>query len=51
MDLDQNLQLSFFSLLELMTKIGYIESFDDCEKQLLNIFWNNLNKEQPDNNE
>lgn len=42
MGLDHDDDLSFFNLVELMTKIGYIESFEDNEKDLLATLWTTL---------
>ena len=39
MGLDHKDYLSFFNLVELMTKLGYIEDFDEQEKALLSIMW------------
>jgi hypothetical protein len=42
MGLDLNDDLSFFYLVELLTKLGYVDSLDDHEKQLLASIWTNL---------
>ena len=42
MGLDHTDYLNFFNLVELMTKMGYIVEFNDIEKCLLNILWQNL---------
>ena len=34
--------LSFFNFVEIMTKLGYISTFDEKEKNLLNIAWNEI---------
>ena len=45
MDLDQNDYLSFFNLVEIMNKLGYIEKMNEPEKSLLNIMWSNISTE------
>ena len=42
MKLENNDELSFLNLVELLDKIGYIEKFDVNTKNLLNEMWINL---------
>lgn len=45
MDLDHNDYISFFNLVEIMNKLGYIEKMNEPEKSLLNIMWHNISTE------
>ncbi|CDW82183.1 UNKNOWN [Stylonychia lemnae] len=51
MELEQQDELSFFNLLELMTKCGYIDQFDEELRNQLNSMWMNLIKDQSLNTE
>ncbi len=38
----KNENLSFYNLIELMTRLGYIENLDENDKGLLGSLWINL---------
>lgn len=51
MNLEADDELSFFNLVELLTKLGYVESFDEEEKLLLASLWSNLSTTDEENSE
>lgn len=49
MKIGLNQPLTFFNFVEVLTKLGYIQTLEQDDKSLLAIMWVNLLKENSDN--